>query len=78
MGINLVRLLTGTNSTAIQPRVGASVAQARGVNQGFKTAGYASVPYERAPQVVDTVPTRDANGRPLLPGYETATRCWTC
>lgn len=77
MAINLVKLFTGTATTrAIDG--GSNVARARGVNQGFKTAGYASVPYERSPQVVDTVPTRDVNGKPLLPGYETATRCWTC
>ena len=38
----------------------------------YESAGYASIPYERAPQVMDTVPTKN-----LLPGYDTPTRVWT-
>jgi len=78
MGINLVKLFTGSNSTAPLHTVeyGSGIARARGVNQAFKTSAYASVPYERAPQVVDTVPTRDAAGNPLLAGYVTPQKVW--
>ncbi len=37
----------------------------------YKTASYASIPYERAPQVMDTVPTKG-----LLPGYSTPDYVW--
>lgn len=37
----------------------------------YKTASYASIPYERAPQVLDTVPTKG-----LLPGYSTPEKVW--
>ncbi len=46
------------------------------VNQKFKIASYASIPYERSPQVVDTIPTRDAQGNPLLAGYVTPQKTW--
>ncbi len=39
----------------------------------YKTASYASIPYERAPQVTDTVPTKG-----LLPGYATPEHVWVC
>ena len=38
----------------------------------MKKAAYAAIPYERAPQQGDTVPTVDKNGQPLLAGYEPA------
>ena len=37
----------------------------------YKTSSYASIPYERAPQVLDTVPTKG-----LLPGYSTPEKVW--
>ena len=37
----------------------------------YKTSSYASIPYERAPQVMDTVPTKG-----LLPGYATPEHVW--
>lgn len=39
----------------------------------YKTASYASIPYERAPQVTDTVNTKG-----LLPGYATPEHVWVC
>lgn len=39
----------------------------------YKTASYESIPYERAPQVTDTVPTKG-----LLPGYSTPEHVWIC
>jgi len=44
--------------------------------QAYKTSGYASIPYEKAPKVTDTVPTRDSAGNPLLPGYITPKNDW--
>ncbi len=45
--------------------------QAQAVAPSYKTASYASIPYERAPQVLDTVPTKG-----LLPGYSTPEKVW--
>ena len=54
---------------------GSPAVQAPGVKPvNFKTQAYAAIPYERAPQQGDTVPTVDKNGQPLLPGYEPAGR----
>lgn len=44
--------------------------------KSFKTKSYAAIPYERMPVVKDTVPTKDANCRPLLAGYETPNNVW--
>lgn len=67
LGQNLLALLgsakTGVVSQAVAPKVQAPKA--------FKTAGYASIPYERAPQVKDTVPTEG-----LLAGYSTPKHVW--
>lgn len=76
MGIQLGKLLFGTTPASVNGRLGASVSEARGIVPSFKTSSYASIPYERAPQVVDTVPTRDASGNPLLPGYVTPLNSW--
>jgi hypothetical protein len=72
LGKNLInvstpRVTTGVSGRGLQP-----------VNQSFKTAGYASIPYERAPKVEDTVPTTDAKGNALLAGYVTPKHVWTC
>lgn len=55
-----------------------AVGNASGVNvasvrraAAYKTSSYASVPYERFPQVTDTVPTKG-----LLPGYSTPEKVW--
>lgn len=74
MGINLAKIFTGSSTAAPLTLTGAS--SSRGVNQAFKTSSYASIPYEKAPTVVDIVPTRDAAGNPLLPGYETPLKTW--
>lgn len=42
----------------------------------FKTAGYASIPYEKAPAVKDFVPTKDANGKPFWDDYVTPNQVW--
>jgi len=44
--------------------------------KAFRTASYASIPYERQPQVTDTVPTKDAAGNPLLANYITPEKVW--
>jgi len=71
-GKNLILPFLGT------PRVGTQgVATTKTeAPKAFKTAGYASIPYERAPQVLDTVKTTDQNGNPLLPGYVTPKKAW--
>lgn len=79
MGVlDISKLFTGSGTAVVRRSTGAGVSASRGVNQSFKNASYASVPYERAPQVLDTVPTKDAYGRPLLPGYSTPGAVWTC
>lgn len=75
MGLQLGKIL----GIGLQPATiknGASVGGTRGVVPKFKTASYASIPYERAPKVVDTVPTKDANGKALLAGYVTPKHSW--
>ena len=42
----------------------------------FKSTSYASIPYEKMPTVTDTVPTKDADGKPLLAGYVTPEKVW--
>lgn len=75
MGLQIGKILgIGLQPAAINN--GKSVGATRGVVPKFKTASYASIPYERAPQVVDTVPTRDANGNALLAGYVTPKHSW--
>ena len=44
--------------------------------KSFKTASYASIPYEKMPTITDTVPTKDASGKPLLAGYVTPEKVW--
>lgn len=70
MAVTFGNLLTGyINTGAVStPVVRPSV------NTEFKKAAYAAIPYERAPQQGDTVPTVDKNGQPLLAGYEPAGR----
>lgn len=72
LGKNLLPFL-GITSTGVAKGATVSGAQAP---KAFKTAGYASIPYERAPQVKDTVPTKDASGNPLLANYVTPERVW--
>lgn len=54
------------NRTALK-----AVNSGHGVDTRFKTKSYASIPYERAPQVMDTVPTKG-----LLAGYSTPEHVW--
>ena len=44
--------------------------------KNYKAASYAAIPYEKMPAVKDTVPTKDANGKPLLAGYVTPDNVW--
>lgn len=62
---NLVNYISGG-------RVSAPIT--RPIDTSFKKASYAAIPYERAPQQGDTVKTVDANGNPLLAGYQPAGR----
>lgn len=68
-GKNLLALLG--SATRTQAIAGQSVAKTQAPRAAFKTAGYASIPYERAPQVLDTVPTEG-----LLSGYSTPKHVW--
>lgn len=71
-GIGKILFGIGAPSVNKSGQVGAS----RGVAQSFKGAPYASIQSERMPQVLDTVPTKDAKGNPLLAGYVTPMRSW--
>lgn len=57
---------------------GVSAAKATAVSapKAYKTAGYASIPYERAPRAVDTVPTKYSDGTPFWADYCTPNKSW--
>ncbi|MBD5402559.1 hypothetical protein HDR58_07150 [bacterium] len=74
MGLSIGKYLgltAGVNSKTIQRST--NVEQPR-----FSKNLISNITGERAPQVLDTVPTRDANGKPLLAGYETPTWSLVC
>ncbi len=71
LGKNLISSflgLTGTRSVNASKAVVAPKA--------YKTAGYAAIPYEKAPVIKDTVPTKNSDGTPLLAGYHTPNNVW--
>ena len=74
MGIELGKNLLAAFS-GISP-YSKGVTSSRGVVPAYKTAPYAAIKSERAPQVLDTVPTTDASGKPLLAGYCTPKNVW--
>lgn len=67
LGKNLLALLGAPATGAVNKAVSAKVQAPK----AFKTAGYSSIPYEKAPQVKDTVPTEG-----LLAGYSTPKYVW--
>lgn len=71
MGVNLLGKLFGNGSAPVNYAAFRSVNVNPGVDTAFKTKSYASIPYERAPQVLDSVPTKG-----LLPGYSTPEKVW--
>ena len=72
-GKNLFTPFLGVTGAGATKGTAVSGAQAP---KAFKTAGYASIPYEKFPQVTDTVQTKDASGKPLLAGYVTPEKVW--
>lgn len=66
-GKNLLALLGSAKTQAVNAAATTKVQAPK----AYKTAGYASIPYERAPQVKDTVPTEG-----LLAGYSTPKHVW--
>lgn len=56
--------------------VNATKATAVSAPKAYKTAGYASIPYERAPMKLDTVPTKHADGTPFWADYSTPNHVW--
>lgn len=70
LGKNLLAVFGGS------PSYSKGVASSGGVVPAYKTAPYAAIKAERAPQVLDTVPTTDAYGNPLLAGYSTPKKVW--
>ena len=66
MSSQIGKILLGQNILSPARVQSGAVSSARGITPSFKSASYASIPYERAPQVLDTVPTKDSNGQPLL------------
>ena len=73
MAIEFGKLTAFLGSPTVNP---ASVQKPVVQPQAYKTAGYTSIPYAKAPQVTDTVPTTDKNGNPLLAGYVTPKNVW--
>lgn len=78
MSSQIGKILLGQNILSPARIQSGAVSSARGITPSFKSASYASIPYERAPQVLDTVPTEDSNGQPLLAGYITPSKSWIC
>ena len=78
MDSKIGKILFGQNFLAPSRVQATSTSSTQGVSSRFKSASYASIPYERAPQVLDTVPTKDSNGNPLLAGYYTPSKSWIC
>ncbi len=73
LGKNLLTSFLGTQR--VSTAKGAEVSAAK-KPAAFKTAGYASIPYEKAPAVKDFVPTKDANGKPFWADYVTPEKVW--
>jgi hypothetical protein len=71
MGSSLGEILINTFLGSPRVTAGVSTGVNRVAGESFKTAGYASIPYPRPPQVLDTVPTKG-----LLPGYSTHEKVW--
>lgn len=69
MGLDFIGKIFALKPATVASSGGIHTPAVRSVNPSFKSAGYASIPYERAPKHGDTVPTVDKNGNPLLPGY---------
>ena len=70
LGENLITLF-GVNSS------GAAGSSARvAAPQAYKTAGYSSIPYSKAPAVKDSVPTKYSDGTPFWADYVTPDNVW--
>lgn len=77
MAVNLGKKLITSFFRPVQGQGVAPVAT-RGVSsQAYKTAGYASIPYEKPPTVADTVPTKYSDGTAFWSDYCTPTKIWT-
>lgn len=74
MGVNFLNLLT-PKATVAQ---GAAVSSTRAVNPYSKPVSFASVPSEKAPRVIDSVPTKYADGTPFWADYVTPNKSWVC
>lgn len=75
LGKNLLAFFGLTNVGAAQGTV--SIRSVR-APQAYKSAGYASVPYERAPKITDSVPTKYSDGTPFWADYVTPNNDWSC
>lgn len=75
MAVDLGKNLISSFLRLGEPR-GVQTARATAVSapKAYKTAGYAAIPYEKAPVITDTVPTKNPDGTPLLAGYYTPYR----
>lgn len=73
VGLNqkLLSYITGANVNAAKANYYTAPVQ-----MGPKAAAVSAVKTPRAPQVLDTVQTKYANGDPLLAGYVTPEKCW--
>lgn len=67
LGKNLLAFLGAPSAGAVNQSAATRVQPPK----AYKIAAYASIPYERAPQVTDTVPTEG-----LLAGYSTPKHVW--
>lgn len=72
MGVNFLNLLTPKAAVT----QGTAVTSARAVNPYSKHVSLASVPSEKAPRVIDSVPTKYADGTPFWADYVTPNNCW--
>ena len=78
MGVNFLNLLTGANVKTAQLAQGSAVTSARAVNPYSKAISFAAVPSEKAPRVIDSVPTKYADGTPFWADYVTPNKSWVC
>lgn len=77
MAVDLGKNLISSFLRLGEPR-GVQTARATAVSapKAYKTAGYASIPYEKAPKALDTVPTKYADGTPFWADYSTPNHVW--
>ena len=71
LGKNLISSFLGLTGTR-----GVNAPKAVVAPKAYKTAGYVAIPYEKAPVITDTVPTKNSDGTPFWADYCTPNKSW--